>query len=375
MSITVWLSARTLHYSQGGGHFWVYLNWALGLRGLGCNVIWVEGIDPKNKANEIPNTISTLRRRLEKYGFAESIALYSKTGEFLPREAIDGCLNIELAEGADLLLNLAFDIPSEIVERFRRAALVDIDPGLTQIWISKGLLNLARHDLYFTIGETVGKPGELIPDCGLEWHYTPPAVYLPAWPPNKADSSAPYTTITHWWGGFLEFQGDGYYNGKRGGFLPFLNLPRHTSKKLELAVLLGDIDPDRIKLKKLGWSLRDPSEVASTPWDYQDYIQKSRGEFSCAKPSCMRLQNAWISDRTICYLASGKPAVVQHTGPSRFLPDSAGIFRFHNLEEAVRCLEMVEADYEQQCKHAHALAEEFFDSKKVVSNVLERALA
>ena len=84
--------------------------------------------------------------------------------------------------------------------------------------------------------------------------------------------------------------------------------------------------------------MRDAHAVACTPWDYQRYIQESRGEFSCVKPSCVRLQNAWISDRTLCYLASGKPAVVQNTGPSAFLPESEGIFRFHTMEEAVEAL-------------------------------------
>jgi hypothetical protein len=93
------------------------------------------------------------------------------------------------------------------------------------------------------------------------------------------------------------------------------------------------------------------------------------------KPSCVRLQNAWISDRTLCYLASGKPAVVQHTGPSRFLPDAAGLFRFRNLDEAVRDLDIVAADYDQQCRLARALAEEHFDARKVVQRVLERSIA
>ena len=121
--------------------------------------------------------------------------------------------------------------------------------------------------------------------------------------------------------------------------------------------------------------MRDAEVVAFTPWDYQRYIQESRGEFSCAKPSCVRLQNAWVSDRTLCYLASGKPAVVQHTGPSRFLPDAAGLCRFRTLEEAVHCLETVAADYERHCRLARALAEELFDARKVVARVLERALA
>jgi hypothetical protein len=115
--------------------------------------------------------------------------------------------------------------------------------------------------------------------------------------------------------------------------------------------------------------------VAPTPWDYRRYIQKSRGEFSCAKPSYVRLQTAWISDRTLCYLASGKPAVTQHTGPSRFLPDSDGLFRFRDVPEAARFLETVTADYTRQSRLARALAEEYFCARKLAGRLLERALA
>jgi hypothetical protein len=89
----------------------------------------------------------------------------------------------------------------------------------------------------------------------------------------------------------------------------------------------------------------------------------------------MQLQNAWISDRTICYLASGKPAIVQHTGPSRFLPDAEGLFRFRNLNEAVRVISLVEADYDRQCRAARALAEAYFDAEKVIRRFLERAMS
>ncbi|MBI3934183.1 MAG: hypothetical protein HY316_05795, partial [Acidobacteria bacterium] len=164
-------------------------------------------------------------------------------------------------------------------------------------------------------------------------------------------------------------------NDKRSGFLPFLDVPQRTTQLLELALCLGaDEKGEQAELLRRGWRLREPATVASTPWDYQRYIQASRGEFSCVKPSCIRLQNAWIGDRTPCYLASGKPAVVQHTGPSRFLPDAAGLFRFHDVEEAVRCLKTAAADYERQCRLARALAEEYFDARKVVGRVLERSL-
>lgn len=377
MSNTVCLLANTLYYAEGGGHMWVYLNWALGLRALGCRVIWLEGVEPVTPAHEVPVRVAALKSRLKRYGLAESVALCSWTDEPLRPGVAEGCLDLEAAAEADLLLNLAYGVPPELMGRFRRSAYVDIDPGLLQTWVSKGLMNIPRHDVYFTIGETVGRPGGKIPDVGLRWQHTLPCVALDWWTTRRAVEDAPFTTVTHWhMDEWEEDAGEFYSNDKRTGFLPFLDLPRYTAWPLELALLLGDYDQgERMMLQERGWRVRDSQAVASTPWDYQRYIQDSRGEFSCVKPSCVRLQNAWISDRTVCYLASGKPAVVEHTGPSRFLPDSAGLFRFRDMEEAARCLEMVAADYERQSSLARALAEEYFDARKVVGSVLERALA
>jgi hypothetical protein len=127
-------------------------------------------------------------------------------------------------------------------------------------------------------------------------------------------------------------------------------------------------------LRSRGWAVRHAWEVSSDPQSYQKYIQGSRGEFSCVKPSCVRFQNAWISDRTVCYLASGKPAVVQHTGPSRILPDDDGLFRFRDLGEAARYLDLAATDYERHSRSARELAEEHFDARKVVGRVLEQIL-
>src|SRR5262249_31316363 len=155
-----------------------------------------------------------------------------------------------------------------------------------------------------------------------------------------------------------------YPNAKRDGFWPYLDLPQRTTQTLELALDLVPQDEDQVTLWDRGWRVRESAVVASTPGEYQRYVQDSRGELSCAKPSCLRLENAWISDRTLCYLASGKPAVVEHTGPSRFLPDAAGLFRFRDPEEAARHLETAAADYERQCRLARTLAEEYFDARK-----------
>jgi hypothetical protein len=191
----------------------------------------------------------------------------------------------------------------------------------------------------FTIGETVGTPDARFSDCGLRRQYTPPCVALGFWPVCGAPPGAAYTTVSHWYSKDWVLDGSELYdNTKRTGFLPYLRLPHKADARLELALSLMGDDHERESLERDGWVIREASSVCRTPSDYQKYIQNSRGEYSCAKPSCVRLQTAWISDRTLCYLASGKPAVVQHTGPSRFLPDADGLLRFRNFEEACHLL-------------------------------------
>jgi hypothetical protein len=195
----------------------------------------------------------------------------------------------------------------------------------------------------------------------------------PAVPPPR---EAAFTTVSHWqcdeW---VEEGGETYCNDKRTGFLPFLELPSRCGQPLELALCLAaDEEDERAQLVAQGWSVRHAEEVAGSPWDYQRYVQGSRGEFSCAKPSCLRLQNAWVSDRTLCYLASGRPAVVQHTGASRILPDEGGLFRFRTAAEACRHLERASSDLDHQSALARELAEAHFDAAQVAAGVLERSL-
>ena len=155
-----------------------------------------------------------------------------------------------------------------------------------------------------------------------------------------------------------------------------LDLPLRTRQPLELALYLVDDDADeRAQLEDHGWRVRHSRDVAASPEAYRAYIQRSRGEFSCAKQSCIDFQNAWISDRTLCYLASGRPAVVQHTGPSEYLPDGEGLFRFVTLEDAAAALEAVNADYPRHCRAAREIAEACFDAEQVVTRILNVTLA
>jgi hypothetical protein len=375
MMTNVCIFAKTIGYPQAGGNFWAYLNWALGLRSCGCNVIWLEEVPSLQGPDEIRVSLLALKNRLKPFGFADSIALHGTNDEQVSINKDLRIVRIEdVTDGADLLLDMYYSDCGELIRRFRRSALIDIDPGLTQIWISTGALEVAPHDLYFTIGEHVGRPGASLPACGLSWIYTPPCIALEWWPSVQHVVTAPYTTVSQWYG---EWQADGdqfYDNSKRAGFLPFLDLPKHVTVSLELAVALYGDDASLMMLREHGWSVREATKVSSTPWDYQKYIQNSRGEFSCVKPSFVRQQNAWMSDRTLCYLASAKPAVIQYTGPSGFLPDAAGLLRFRYFEDAIDLLNDAEKNYDFHSKSARALVEEFFDSKKVVSRVLERSL-
>jgi hypothetical protein len=361
MSLHVCLYANTVTYPEAGGQFWVYLNWALGLRAVGAEVTWLEDV------GELPRDLrapAAARLASRVAGQAAGIAV----------AVTDGRSGLDFAAGCDLLLNLNYDCRPAVLERFARTALVDIDPGLTQTWMTLGELEIGGHDRYFTIGETVGRPGSRIPTGGLDWQYTPPAVHLPSWPVRPAGPRAPYTTVTHWWDHDDIIDGREIDNSKRLTFLACAELPQRVRAGFELALDDIDEDGDRRVLERRGWRVRRAAAVSRTADVYRAYVQRSRGEFSCAKPSCMLLQNAWISDRTLCYLASGKPAIVQHTGPSRLLPDAEGLLRFTDLDGAVAAVRAVEADYGHHAAAARALAERHFDAAKVVRHLLERAL-
>lgn len=360
--MNVWLSADTIGYPEGGGHLWAYLNYALGLRSLGCSVTWLEHLDGTRDDARVED----LRGRLAPFGLADTVALWRADGS-----AVEGTFSLDAADEADLLLNLRYATPAAVVGRFRRAALVDIDPGLLQLWLRRGEIEVPHHDAYFTVGERVEEI-----DPTRTWLRTRRCVALDWWPARQAPPDGAYTTVTHWSGDEWVDLGRGYeHNDKRTGFLPFLDLPRGVDAPLELAVLLADEERgERDRLEASGWRVRRAEDVARTAAAYGDYIRSSRGELSCAKPSAVRLQNGWISDRTVCYLASGRPAVVQDTGPHACAPDGAGLWRFATPGEAADAVRAIEDDYEAQSALARNLAEEAFDARSVLAGVLERVL-
>ncbi len=385
---------KVASFPDGGGHFWVYLQYALGLRQLGCDVYWLEQLRPVRDPDRRAHVIATFQERMKHFGFEGHTLLY---------DAVEGELRFvdstrpeaeAVLRRADVLLNFHYAIDTRLLACARRTALVDIDPGLLQFWMSTGELDVPPHDCYLTTGETVGTPAALFSDCGLQWTHMRPPVCLDLWPFRYKPGAEAFTTVSSWSSAsWLKVQRDGQTvlvdNTKRISFLEFADLPRHTSQPLELALYLLDRDPagqarpkqaekdaqDRALLERRGWRVRDSRDVTGSPTAYAAYIRQSRGEFSAAKPSCMAFQNAWVSDRTVAYLASGKPAVVQHTGASAFLPDGEGIFRFRSLAEAAQALETINRDYPRQCRAARDIAETHFDARRVLETVLNAALS
>ncbi len=374
---------NTVAFPEGGGHFWVYLQYALGLRQLGCDVYWLEAFRTKGRTDQEAAALATFRERMQRYGLEGKSIVYVTDTKKPPSKAPTGYLDMKrdeaetIFEGADFLLNFHYGISPALLARFQRTALVDIDPGLLQFWISRGQLTVPRHDLYFTVGENVGKPGGRIPDCGLSWISIRPPVYLDQWPYRFDPNCEAFTTVSIWDSSDWVVDGDQKYeNTKRAAFLEYSDLPRLTRQPLELALFLKR-ERDMKESKEMegrGWRIRLSRDVAATPEMYQKYIQQSRGEFSCAKRSYIEFQNAWVSDRTACYLASGKPVVVQDTGPSAFLPNDEGMFRFTTPEQAAQAFDIINADYERHCRAARKLAEAHFDTKKVMAGILSHAL-
>jgi glycosyltransferase involved in cell wall biosynthesis len=212
----------------------------------------------------------------------------------------------------------------------------------------------------------------------LRWIHIRPAVCLDWWPQTFAPYAEAFTTVSSWDGGEWIVEGQNVYdNNKRVSFLQFAELPRTTCQPLELALALetaADVE-DRHAMEAHGWRIRHARDIAGTPERYRAYIQQSRGEFGCAKPFYVKFQTAWVSDRTLCYLASGKPVVVQHTGPSSFLPNGEGMFRFSTLREAADALATINADYERHSRAAREIAEAYFDAKQIVERILNVALS
>jgi hypothetical protein len=234
---------------------------------------------------------------------------------------------------------------------------------------------LEGHHVYFTVGENIGNDRCPIPTDGIEWRAVPPPVVLTDWP--RAEPGGAFTTVGAWRGAFgpVEYGGR-TYGLKVHEFRKVIDLPRRVAEaefEIALDIHAGDA-ADRDALIEHGWRLRDPRKAVPGPIEFRRYVQGSGAEFSVAQGVYVDTESGWFSDRTVRYLASGKPALVQDTGFSRNYPVGEGLIGFRTLDEAVAGARLITADWERHAKAARQLAEERFDSDRVLTRFLEEAL-
>ena len=381
---TLVVSGAIANKHLNGGEAWVRLSWILGLRRLGFDVWFVEQIDEATcvDATGAPAPFAQSENRryfeqvVERFGLGGRASLLYEGG----REAAGVSLEelLPVAQEARLLVNVSGHLDLEpLMSRLRRKAYVDLDPGFTQFWHSDGTggARLEGHDVHFTVGENIGRPGCTIPTCGLDWKAVRPPAVLEEWPVADAGEADRFTTIGAWRGAFgpVEFEGH-TYSLKVHEFRKVIELPRRSQQRFEIAL---DIHPgderDRAALEANGWTLVDPRATVPGPLEFRDYVQRSGAEFSVAQGIYVETNSGWFSDRTVRYLASGRPVLVQDTGFSQHLPCGAGLWAFSDLMTAEEAIDCVQSTYRNQCRAARDLAAEYFESRKVLCSLLERA--
>ena len=353
-----------------GGHTWQFLQYLLGFRGLGWDVLLLDAMEPD--CGDAREGARFLERTMARAGLDGCWALSDGSGGWLgmDREAV-----LEAVGRAELLVNvMGFLRDEEVLDAARLRVFLDTDPGFAQMWAALDLHDaFAGHDAHVTIGERIGREDCTIPTCGIDWITTPQPVTLGAWP--VAPPAAPrFTSVASWRGayGSIEYEGETY--GLRvHQFRRFAELPRRTCLPFELALDIHPAEePDLRMLDEHGWTRVDPRDTVGDPWSYRDYVQRSGAEFAVAKGIYVQSRSGWFSERSMCYLASGKPVVTQDTGFSESVETGAGLLPFDTLDDAVAAVEEVAADPEGHGRAARAIAERHYAADVVLPRLLER---
>jgi hypothetical protein len=380
---TVLLGASVAQRPGSGGHTWVFLQYLLGLKKLGLEPVLVDWLEPEmctDRAGaatgvEASWNVAYLAEVMDRFGLGDRWAVLHDGGRAvlgMGPAALDRAV-----ERALVLLNVNGFVQQErVLARVPLRAYLDIDPGFGQMWRALDLHDpFAGHDAFITIGERIGRPDCSIPTNGLDWITTPQPVALEHWPAQPADGPAArgsFTSVASWRGPFAPIEYEGVTYGLRvHEFRRFAGLPARTSERLEVAL---DIHPDETAdlelLRSNGWHLADPAVRAADPWAYRDYVQRSKGELMIAKHMYVATRSGWLSDRSMCYLASGRPVVAQDTGISELYPVGEGLLTFDDLDQAAAALDAVSSDYGGHSRAARALAEEHFEAGGVLRRLL-----
>ncbi|MDH3207123.1 MAG: glycosyltransferase family 1 protein [Gemmatimonadota bacterium] len=358
-----------------GGVTWCSLMYLLGLRGLGHEVLYIEDTgeciyDPERDEISTDPGYGTryIHQALDPFGLGDRWSFVNYDGSYhgLSRDAVrafcaDADLFVNLSGGSWFWRDEYASIP--------RRVFIDSDPVFTQLAIAKGepwyVDFFKGFDRLFTFGTNIGTPACDVPTSDLTWSPTRQPVVTELWKTEAPPTRDRFTTVMTWkTESFTDVDGN-----KDREFVAYIDLPTLSPSRFEIAVN-GPMD----LLASHGWSPVEAMAVSRSLWDYRDFIQGSKAEFGVAKHAYVSRRSGWFSDRTECYLAAGRPALVQDTGWTAHLPSGTGLIGFSNLDEAVEGLSRIECDYAVHAARAEEIALEYFDVSRVLPPFLEEAL-
>jgi hypothetical protein len=377
--MTIILSG-TIGLSGLGGQAWALLQYLLGFRALGHEVFYLEDCgrsswvyiwETEEWTHELDYPAAYVNACLEPFGLGDRWIYrdnYRSLG--MPLDRFLG-----VCARADLLLMRAtpFWTWRNEYEKPRRRAFLDVDPGFTQIILANGdrgwVEGISRAERRFTYGQHIGEPGCPAPDIGGPWLKTRPPVFLPEWP--MAGGEATHFTSVMRWQGFKEVTWNGVAYGQRDKEFPaYLDLPRRTMQKF----LIAQMGAKPELLTSHGWEIALGELISRTPESYRQFIGQSRAEFSVPKNGYVQMRGGWFSDRSVCYLASGRPVLIEDTGLHDWLPVGEGLLTFRNPDEALAGVDTINADYARHRQAARCIAEEYFSTNKVLTSLLDAAM-
>jgi hypothetical protein len=367
-----------------GGQMWSILHWVLGLARLGCEVIFVEDtadwalpFDPVKGYSSVDSTFGrgVLDELFRANGLAGRWAYYSQFEDRLygmDREHLE-----TFCAEADLFLNLSGVIPlREIFMKANVKIIVDTDPVFTQYKIendpwTRDYYN--AHDLMFTFGHNIPTGSTGLPVSDIDWHPIHPPVVLEEWNPGNGAVYG-FTTIGSWdsKGRDIVINGEQLSWRKCVRYEQIIDLPS-SFPNASLELTMSGMKEDAQRFASHGWTVRDALVVSRDILKYRDYIVESMAEFTMAKEQNVRLKSGWFSDRSACYLAAGRPVIVEDTGFGTYLPIGEGLLTFGNLDQAKSAMEDVIKEYPQHRRAARRIAEEFFNARIVLTTLLREA--
>jgi hypothetical protein len=372
--------AGTIGRSGLGGQAWASLQYLLGFRALGHEVFyledcgqssWVYDWEKQEWTTELDYPAAYVGECLTPFGFGEQWIYRTDAGT--RGAALEKLL--DFCSGADLLVIRAAPLWVWRKEYGwpKRRAFIDVDPGFTQISIingDKGLgEGIARCERRFTVGQNIGESWCTAPDAGGPWLKTLPPVFLPEWPFGQS-AATHFTSIMRWQGFKDVTHGEIAYGQRNAEFPKFADLPRRTPQKFRIAQM--GVDPTTLEGR--GWEVAPGEVISRTPQSYRQFIQESRAELGIPKEGYVKMRGGWVSDRSVCYLASGRPVVIEDTGIAATIPIGLGLVTFDNLDSAVEAIHLVNSDYEKHTQAARRLAEEYFATDKVLPILLSQAM-